>query len=97
MDMCRFSGPDDVEYRKVVGALNRVVEATEKLTSLSVRSVLDADQRRGYLDSLWFDQIDSRHATIKTAHAKTCTWLLSKSEYQDWLDVNKISEHHGFL
>jgi ankyrin repeat protein len=23
--------------------------------------------------------------------------LLSKSEYRDWLEINKISEHHGFL
>jgi ankyrin repeat protein len=97
MDMCRFSGQDDVEYAKVVGALNRVLEATTKLAPLCVRSVLNADQRRSYVDSLWFDQIDARHATVKTAHAKTCTWLLSKSEYQDWLDVNKISEHNGFL
>jgi hypothetical protein len=34
---------------------------------------------------------------IKTAHAKTCTWLLHKSEYLDWLDNTKLSEHHGFL
>ena len=97
MDMCRFSGQDDVEYGKVAGALNRVLEATTKLAPLCVRSVLNADQRQSYVNSLWFDQIDARHATIKTAHAKTCTWLLSKSEYQDWLDVNKISEHNGFL
>jgi ankyrin repeat protein len=97
MDMCRFSGLDDVDYGKVVGALNRVLEATATLAPSRMGSVLSADQRRTYLDSLRFNQIDARHATIKAAHAKTCNWLLSKSEYQDWLDVNKISEHHGFL
>jgi hypothetical protein len=97
MDMCRFSRPDDVEYGKVVGALNRILEATKNMVPLGARSILTADQRRIYLDSLRFDQIDARHATIKTAYGKTCRWLLSKSEYQDWLDVNKLSEHHGFL
>jgi GTP1/Obg family GTP-binding protein len=97
MDMCRFSGLDDMEYGKVVAALNRVQEATAKLSPTGVRSILNADERRSYLDSLRFDQIDTRHATIKTAHAKTCKWLLSKSEYQDWRDINKISEHHGLL
>jgi ankyrin repeat protein len=97
MDMCRFSGPDDVEYRKVVGALNRVLEATAKWAPPGVRSVLSADERRIYLDSLRFDQIDARHATIKTARAGACRWLLGTSEYQDWLEINKISEHHGFL
>jgi ankyrin repeat protein len=97
MDICRFSGQNDMEYRKVVAALNRVLEATVKLAPIGVSSVLNADKRRSFLDSLRFDQIDTRHATIKAAHAKTCRWLLSKSEYQDWRDVNKISEHHGFL
>lgn len=97
MDMCRFSGLDDVEYGKVVGALNRILEAPAKSAPPGVKSVLSTDQRRTYLDSLRFNQIDARHATIKAAHAKTCKWLLSKSEYQDWLDANKISEHHGFL
>src|SRR5438270_13458919 len=55
------------------------------------------DRRSSFLDSLRFDQLDARHATIKTAHAKTCKWLLKKSEYLDWLDLNNIPEHHGFL
>jgi hypothetical protein len=35
--------------------------------------------------------------TIKTAHAKTCRWLLNNSQYLDWLDTTKLIEHHGFL
>ena len=97
MDICRFSGQNDMEYRKVVAALNRVLEATAKLAPIGVSSVPNADERRSFLDSLRFDQIDARHTTIKAAHTKTCRWLLSKSEYQDWLDANKLSEHHGFL
>ncbi|KAJ9668958.1 hypothetical protein H2201_000784 [Coniosporium apollinis] len=91
------SGPDDVEYGKVVAALDRVRKATARLAPTGVRPVLNPDDRSSYLDSLKFDRIDARHATIKTAHAKTCKWLLKMSEYQDWRDVTKISEHHGFL
>lgn len=39
----------------------------------------------------------TRHEAIKEAHAKTCKWLLKKSEYLDWLDPNKLEEHRGFL
>ncbi|KAL9036692.1 MAG: hypothetical protein Q9180_004151 [Flavoplaca navasiana] len=46
---------------------------------------------------MWFRAIDARYATIKPAHAKTCKWLLQRSEYRDWLDVAKISAHHGLL
>jgi ankyrin repeat protein len=50
-----------------------------------------------FVDSLKFDQIDARQMTIKKAHAKTCRWLLNKPEYRDWLDNNKLGEHHGLL
>lgn len=58
---------------------------------------LSEEQKQTLLDSLRFDQIDARQMTIKNAHAKTCKWLLHKSEYHDWLDATKLSEHHGFL
>ncbi|KAF2785658.1 purine and uridine phosphorylase [Melanomma pulvis-pyrius CBS 109.77] len=46
---------------------------------------------------LMFEQFDARQMTIKTAHAKTCRWLLKNAQYLDWLDVDKLGEHHGFL
>lgn len=58
---------------------------------------LDKDKYKELLDSLRFDQIDAREANIKTAHAQTCRWLLKKQEYQDWLDLSKLHEHHGLL
>jgi ankyrin repeat protein len=97
MEMCRFGGLSDVEYSKVVAAINKVLETTVRPALIDKRTVLTADQRQRFLDSLRFNQIDARHATIKTAHAKTCKWLLKKCEYKDWLDENKVPDHHGFL
>ncbi|KAL7914041.1 hypothetical protein GGI35DRAFT_475875 [Trichoderma velutinum] len=58
---------------------------------------VSAEQISALLESLWFDQIDARQMTIKSAHAKTCEWLLHKAEYIDWLDATKANDHHGFL
>ena len=58
---------------------------------------LSESHRRDLLDSLWDHTIDARYKTIKTAHARTCEWLLKKTEYQDWLDINKTHYHHGIL
>ncbi|KAK2473116.1 hypothetical protein H9L39_15291 [Fusarium oxysporum f. sp. albedinis] len=33
----------------------------------------------------------------KKAHAKTCKWILKRGEYLDWLNPDKVDEHHGFL
>jgi hypothetical protein len=49
------------------------------------------------VQSLRFDQIGSRHTSIKDAHNETCHWLLNSSKYLDWLNLDKLEEHHGFL
>ena len=109
MDMCRFSGSDDVEYRKVAAALDHI---HTRITKASVNPILPGlcpafvpepslplseSHRRALIDSLWHHTIDTRYATIKSAHARTCEWLLKKTEYQDWLDINKTQNHHGVL
>jgi ankyrin repeat protein len=59
--------------------------------------LLNHEQRQSLLDSLKFKQIDAGQRTIKTAHAKTCRWLLKSEQYLNWLDTTRVSEHHGFL
>jgi ankyrin repeat protein len=95
MDMCRFTGLEDPEYKKVAAALCRMTRAVSKQPRRE--PLLNEEQKRMLLDSLRFDQIDTRQMTIKNAHAKTCKWLLKKPEYLDWLDITKLCEHHGFL
>ncbi|RKK80919.1 hypothetical protein BFJ68_g17676 [Fusarium oxysporum] len=55
------------------------------------------NRRQQLLESLEFDQIDSRKITIKTAYSKTCRWFLKHPDYLDWLDSDKRPQHHGFL
>ena len=103
MEMCRFSGIQDHEYRKVVGALDFVKariseqQMDSEPPGTAAAQELTENRRQLILDSMWFRAIDARYATIKPAHAKTCKWLLQRSEYRDWLDVAKISAHHGLL
>ena len=56
-----------------------------------------ADARQKLIDLLQFVQIDARLMTLKTAQAKTCKWFLRKPEYTDWMCVEKLQDHHGFL
>ncbi|RHZ57220.1 uncharacterized protein CDV56_100992 [Aspergillus thermomutatus] len=55
------------------------------------------ERRQRLLDSLRFEQINSRKSSIRTALAKTCRWFLSHPDYQAWLDPGKLTQHHGFL
>jgi ankyrin repeat protein len=97
MDMCRFTGLDDVEYKKVAAALHRMTRMVSRQERRGEIPTLNEEQRRTLMDSMRFDRMDARQMTIKRAHAKTCKWLLKKSEYLDWLDAVKLHEHHGFL
>ena len=96
-DMCRFTGPDDVEYKKVTAALSRMTHPVSKQSKGTGVSFLSDEQKSSLMESLRFDQIDARQMTIRKAHSKTCKWLLSKSEYLEWLDARKLDDHHGFL
>ncbi|KAI8954389.1 hypothetical protein F4801DRAFT_575466 [Xylaria longipes] len=111
MDMCRFSGMEDPEYRKVAAAFNRIAHSTiEKMTRTEVSAesnnsirhpkpsfTLTEEQKRSILDSLKFNQMDARQISIQSAYAETCSWLLEKAEYVDWIDATKFDQHRGFL
>ena len=96
-DMCRFSGPDDPEYKKVIAALHRMTMNLSKSQVPVSTPSLSEEQSKKLRDALYFNQIDARHLTIKNAHASTCRWLKQNEAYIDWLDRDKFHDHHGFL
>ncbi|KAF3182641.1 hypothetical protein TWF788_005955 [Orbilia oligospora] len=55
------------------------------------------DRRQEILDSLKYDEINSRKTDIRSAHEKTCRWFLKHPDYKDWLDPARLSDHCGFL
>ncbi|KAK2590322.1 hypothetical protein QQS21_011998 [Conoideocrella luteorostrata] len=62
-----------------------------------VASGNNKDRRNHLLESLKFDQIDTRRSGITANHSITCEWLLKHPDYQDWRDPEKAPRHHGFL
>ncbi|CAH0048392.1 unnamed protein product [Clonostachys solani] len=100
--MCRFSRVDDPEFRKVDAALRRMLldmpeKESEPQVSAFARPSLTEGQKADILESLKFDQIDSRILTIEKAHSKTCRWILLTQEYRDWTNPEKACAHQGFL
>jgi ankyrin repeat protein len=62
-----------------------------------IRLSLSKKNKQILMESLRFAQINARHTTIKTAHAKTCTWILENRQYHDWMNIEKLDKHRGFL
>ncbi|OHE97752.1 hypothetical protein CORC01_06957 [Colletotrichum orchidophilum] len=62
------------------------------------QALLDQHQRQTQLmETLKFDQMDSRRSTVKKAHIKTCAWFIKHKDYQTWLSEENLKLHHGFL
>ncbi|KAK6513065.1 hypothetical protein TWF506_009228 [Arthrobotrys conoides] len=73
-------------------------EAPKKLSNtVKSEQALSYDRRMVLLDSLRYEQIDSRKLDIRSAYKKTCSWFLKHQDYQAWLDPAQLSEHCGFL
>jgi hypothetical protein len=62
-----------------------------------IQRLLSEKEKQILVRSLRFAQMDARQTTIKTAHAKTCAWILENPIYHDWMDIHKLDEHHGFF
>ncbi|KAK8005485.1 hypothetical protein PG990_011522 [Apiospora arundinis] len=100
MEMCRFVGPHDPEYRKVAAAITHITPAECKIVTDPIPTQdppIDNQELENILDLLRFDQHDARHHNIKPAHAKTCKWLLKSDSYLEWAEPKYIENHHGFF
>jgi len=101
MDMCRFTGSEDVEYKKVASALQRILatppRSSPQTPTPQFGGFPTTEQKQLLKSSLRFDQLDARHMNIRKAHTNTCVWLPVSPEYRSWLDPVRFSEHQGFL
>ncbi|KAI8629555.1 hypothetical protein F5Y19DRAFT_464647 [Xylariaceae sp. FL1651] len=97
MDMCGFSRPEDVEYKKVAAALRRMTAILPENQVPNPRPSLTRKQRQQLRDSLRFDKIDARLMNIKNPRAGTCQWLMENHTYLDRLDLTKFRDRHGLL
>lgn len=102
MEICRFSGLDDQEYCKVIAAFDRIksqiAQACQDQTRQQDERIPASDtERKALLDALSFPALNARYSTIRSAHSKTCKWLLHREEYQDWSDIRKTMIHHGIF
>ena len=110
-EMCRFTRLDDIEYKKVEAALDRLTCKISKLHArrrptekeLKEREKIEAIERRKNerREFLWnflrFDQINHRRADIRRTHFRTCEWLFQSRSYLDWIDIAKLNQHAGLL
>ncbi|KAK1763849.1 hypothetical protein QBC33DRAFT_596574 [Phialemonium atrogriseum] len=99
MDMCRFTGLLDPEFKKVEAALRRMVTqspGSQRPHNDPSKSVTEYEKER-IMNALTFDRADFRRTAIKSAHTKTCRWILTEPVYVQWLDLSKLNQHYGLL
>ncbi|KAK9847924.1 hypothetical protein MYU51_017389 [Penicillium brevicompactum] len=80
-----------LEVLAVTGSHTSIVSTADSYQYLS------HEHRQRLLNSLKFEQMDSRKTTIQQEQKRTCHWFLSHPYYKEWLDPASLSHHHGFL
>ncbi|KFZ03699.1 hypothetical protein V502_10733 [Pseudogymnoascus sp. VKM F-4520 (FW-2644)] len=99
--LVKFS-PNDSDYDEVLTKLNRMTLTAVSTIPRGIRGQLKLkefteDEKGAIEDSLKFDRMQTRFFDVETPTSTTCDWLFSTPEYDQWLDSNLISEHHGFI
>jgi len=86
---------------EIIREVKRVREDLSKIAytppSGTTEELSSKERRQKVFESLQFNQINARQASIQNAHGKTCKWLLETPEYRNWLDLDKLGEHRGFF
>ncbi|KAI9039206.1 uncharacterized protein KD926_009840 [Aspergillus affinis] len=108
--ICNYSDSHKTKEWKRYAAATAAAYAKELIeelpvteTHVKINGIYNVHQRssceRGecLLESLRFEQMDTRKLTTKVAYARTCRWLLSHPEYKKWLDPENLTEHHELL
>ncbi|KAM0405980.1 hypothetical protein ACHAPZ_002731 [Fusarium culmorum] len=83
------------EFLEVWGGDTESIEADCPLPQNG--NIAPSGRREILLESLDFEDIDSRKITIKAAYSKTCQWFLKHPDYLSWTNPEDILRHHGFL
>ncbi|KAM5354925.1 hypothetical protein ACJ41O_001571 [Fusarium nematophilum] len=99
LDMCRCSGPNDSNYRKLAGELRSVYLAIARLPAVPKEnpgSGLD-EADKACIQSLWFPNINTRPQSLGNPTEHTCHWLFNHDVYQNWLNSRNRRKHHGLL
>ncbi|KAK5688080.1 hypothetical protein LTS10_000058 [Elasticomyces elasticus] len=82
---------------EIAKCYRKQLDASQHNQSISATNTLATNRRDTLLNSLAFEQMDSRRATIKAAYATTCQWFVKHPAYLAWLDSDQLDQHQGFL
>ncbi|KAL7916598.1 hypothetical protein GGI35DRAFT_46526 [Trichoderma velutinum] len=91
-EMVKF-GPEDDEYEKVVELVQSLVrEALQTQERRHISRQISPEQIQKCLQSLAFEQMQTRASGVNDAISGTCEWILQHKTYINWIESN-----HGLL
>ncbi|KAK4206609.1 hypothetical protein QBC37DRAFT_121152 [Rhypophila decipiens] len=111
-DMCRFTGAQDPNYRKVAGELRQIYQAVIERTDqnfdeLAMSGMLPAFDTESKADVrlnhtnvaeiFKFPKMNRRLGAISEPARSTCQWLFDHPTFATWLRCEGTAQHHGLL
>ncbi|KAF4460637.1 nb-arc and ankyrin domain [Fusarium albosuccineum] len=100
-EICRMTGRDDPNYRKVGQELQRIygsiLKVRQTLRPIDQGLAKRLSHEQACLDSLWFPKMRLRQQAIPEPSPKTCQWLFQHIDYQTWSQRRRTETHQGLL
>ncbi|KAK4460162.1 hypothetical protein QBC42DRAFT_230113 [Cladorrhinum samala] len=113
MDMCRFGGASDPNYRKVAGELRSIYLSINQSAKPNLADEKDIDHsapkptkhsraqfsedEEAFLRTLWFPNANTRFRELERPADNTGGWLFDHPDYQKWAVGEDIDTHKGLL
>ncbi|KAK1637829.1 hypothetical protein BDP81DRAFT_460453 [Colletotrichum phormii] len=99
MDWQRYAAAAAAAYTRELSVLPSADSGTRAVSRVGPSQVHPNQQQVQIqlMETLKFDQMDSRRLTVKKAHIKTCAWFIKHPDYQKCLNKDDLEEHHELL
>jgi hypothetical protein len=77
--------------------LGNIFYTTHNNVTPSTQQTAEEKRHEKLMETLAFDRMDFRRATIEPAHTRTCRWIFEEEAFSKWRDAAFRATNHGFL
>ena len=77
--------------------LGNIFYTTHNNVTPSTQQTAEEKRHEKLMETLAFDRMDFRRATIEPAHTRTCQWIFEEEAFSKWRDAAFRATNHGFL
>lgn len=77
--------------------LGNIFNTTHNHVTNTIERTAEEERHESLMNTLGFDRMDFRKATVDPAHTRTCQWIFQEEAFLKWRDPRFREANHGFF